>query len=152
MLLLVIWVPLMVAVALVFPAVQYNLSLARLAVFVLSLIGGFLLNMLITAAFGMLAFWSTQVRNLYSLWYGIGQFLSGWIAPLAIYPPSIRRLAIMLPFWSTIGFPMESLMGRLSWSETWLGFLVTGVWIAIFGSVYRLLWYLGRKRYDAVGS
>ena len=31
-------------------------------------------------AFATIGFWTTQAGNLYSLWWGIGAFLSGWIA------------------------------------------------------------------------
>ena len=45
---------------------------------------GFFLNVLMAMAFATIGFWTTQAGNLYSLWWGIGAFLSGWIAPLAL--------------------------------------------------------------------
>jgi ABC-2 type transport system permease protein len=144
--------PIFLVVAWLTSAVHYPLTPAWLAAFVLSLIVGFFVGMFMSCAFAVLAFWSTQVANLYSLFYGVGQFLSGWIAPLALFPESIRNVAYLLPFRSLISFPLEILMGRLTWSETGFGFAVSGVWILIFLIIYRVLWHIGLRRYEAVGA
>jgi len=133
-------------------AVHYPLTPALLAAFVLSLITGFFVGMFMSCAFAVLAFWSTQVANLCSLFYGVGQFLSGWIAPLALFPENIRNVAYLLPFRSIISFPLEILMGRLAWDEIALGFAVSGMWIVVFLFSYRLLWHIGLRRYEAVGA
>ena len=148
----VVIVPPVTVVAWLLPAIQYPLTLGLGIAFALSVIAGFALNIVMSSAFAMLAFWSTQVRNLYSLWYGAGQFLSGWIAPLALFPAGFRQVAWLLPFRSALGFPIEILMGRLTWLEIGFGFAVTGGWIAVFLIVYRFLWRLGLRRYEAVGA
>ena len=86
------------------------------------------------------------------LWIGIGQFLAGWIAPLALFPAWFRQFASWLPFRSTLGFPVEILTGQLSWPEIRFGFLVTLGWILLFLAIYRLLWRMGLRRYEAVGA
>ena len=148
----IIIVPAVAVVAWLLPVISYPLTLARLVAVILSVVLGFALNMLMCSAFGVLAFWSTQVRNLYSLWYGAGEFLSGWIAPLALFPASFRHVAYLLPFRSTLGFPVEILMGQLTWPEIGFGFAVTGGWMLIFLILYRVLWRIGLKRYEAVGA
>jgi len=145
-------VPAVAVTAWLLPMISYPLTLARLVAVILSVVLGFALNMLMSSAFGVLAFWSTQVRNLYSLWYGTGQFLSGWIAPLALFPAGLRHVAYRLPFRSTLGFPVEILMGQLTWSEIGFGFAVASGWSLFFLIVYRVLWRIGLKRYEAVGA
>jgi len=145
-------VPPVAVIAWASPAVRYPSTLAQAVAFVLSVAAGFMLMMLMTSAFGVLAFWSTQVGNLFQLWFGVGQFLSGWIAPLALFPASIRQVAYLLPFRSTLGLPMEILMGRLAWPEIGFGFVVTCGWCVVFLVLYRILWRAGLKRYEAVGA
>jgi ABC-2 type transport system permease protein len=134
------------------PTIAYPLTLGRAAAFALSVVAAFALSMAMGSAFGVLSFWSTQTANLYSLWIGAGYFLAGWIAPLALFPENIRQIAVWLPFRGTLGFPMEILIGQLTWPEIGLGFTVTGFWIAVFVVLYRMLYWRGLRRYEAVGA
>jgi ABC-2 type transport system permease protein len=51
-----------------------------------------------------------------------------------------------------LGFPVEILTGQLSWVEIRFGFLVTLGWIVFFLAIYRALWRVGLRRYEAVGA
>lgn len=148
----VILVPILALVAWLSPWLDFGLSPARLGLFILSALAGYLVALMMSTTFGMIGFWSTQANNLYSLWFGVGQFLSGWIAPLALFPPNIRLLASWLPFRSTLGFPVEVLLGRVSRAEIVLGLVVSAGWILFFWIIYRVLWKLGLRRYEAVGA
>jgi ABC-2 type transport system permease protein len=149
---LLIIFPIVAVIAWLSPVISYPLTPGRAIACALSVVAGFVLSMCMNSAFGVLAFWSPQVRNLYSLWHGVGQFLSGWIAPLALFPAGFRQVAYLLPFRNTLGFPMEILMGRLNWSEIELGFAVAGSWALAFLILYRVLWRIGLRRYEAVGA
>ena len=120
--------------------------------FTLSLLGAFMLSTLMGTAFGMVSFWTTQSSNLFNLWFGIGQFLSGWIAPLALFPDWFSQPAAFLPFHSTLGFPVEILIGRADDAEIVRGLAVSLFWSVAFALVYRFLWRRGIARYEAVGS
>ncbi len=145
-------VPLVALAAWLSPALNFNLTPARVLVTAVGIAAGLVLNIAMASAFGMIAFWSTQSANVYSLWWGVGQFLSGWIAPLAMFPPAVRQIAYWLPFRSLLGFPTEVLVGRLSPGETAFGLAVTLGWIVFFLLLYRGLWRLGLRRYEAVGA
>lgn len=149
---LLVLVPPVALAAWLLPVINYPLTLARFVAFALALVLGFAMSIAMSVAFAMISFWSTQTRNLYSLWLGVGQFLSGWIVPLALFPPALRTLAAWLPFRATLGLPVEILMGRLTPAETALGFAVSLAWIAFFLIVYRALWSRGLRRYEAVGG
>jgi ABC-2 type transport system permease protein len=149
---LVLMLPAIIAASFLIPAIRYPLTPTLVALVALSLVLGFVLNTLMGAAIAMLGFWSTQTQNIYSLWWGVGQFVSGWIAPLAMYPESVRSVGSLLPFRSTLGFPIEMLMGRLDAAAIRQGFAVALVWSLVFLVAYRLLWRAGLKRYDAVGG
>jgi ABC-2 type transport system permease protein len=144
--------PALVVLAVLSPEIDYVRDPLRWAAFALALLTGYAISLLMTSAFGMLSFWSTQSSNLFSLWWGVGSFLSGWIAPLELFPPALLRTAYWLPFRYTLGFPIEILQGRLAWAEIGLGFGVGLIWTVIFLTAYRLLWRLGLRRYEAVGT
>jgi ABC-2 type transport system permease protein len=149
---IVFLLPVIAAVAWASPLVSYPLTPLSLIACALAAITGFLINFLMNSMFGMISFWSTQSSNLEQLWSGGGMFLSGWIAPLALFPPTLQTLAVILPFRYTLSFPVEILMGRLTGPEIGWGFAASGIWILIFFILYRLLWRLGIKRYEAVGA
>ncbi len=149
---LVLVVPGICIASLFVPAIRYPLTAPRLLAFAAAVIGGFIMNTLMGTTFAMLGFWSTQTRNLFSLWWGVGQFLSGWIAPLAMFPAGVRQVAYLLPFRSLLGFTNDILMGRLDLGGTGYGFAVTLFWLMVFLAAYRFLWRRGLRRYDAVGG
>lgn len=144
--------PVVVLAALVIPELQFPLTPVRFVAFVISLIGAFLLSTLMGTFFGMISFWSTQSANLFGFWYGIGQFLSGWMAPLALFPDWFSQPASVLPFRSTLGLPVEILIGRLDDGAILTGLLISLFWNIAFALLYRLLWRRGLARYEAVGS
>ena len=145
-------VPLIGTIALVAPSVTYPLSWGRACATLASIILAILLNTLIGTAFGMLSFWTTQSRNFALIWSGIGQLLSGFVVPLALYPPGVRAFAQVLPFQSMVSLPAEILMGRIGWREVGLRFLVGIAWMLVAMVIYRLLWRRGLRRYEAVGA
>ena len=144
--------PVVVLATLLVPELSFPLTPTRFAALVISLLGAFLLSTLMGTVFGMISFWSTQSANLYYLWFGIGQFLSGWIAPLALFPAWFSRPAYLLPFHSTLGFPVEILIGRADDQAIVRGLLLSLFWNVAFAVLYRFLWRRGLARYEAVGS
>jgi ABC-2 type transport system permease protein len=145
-------VPIVAAIALLSAEIDYPLSPGRLAAFVLAVAAGFALSNAMSTAFAMIAFWSTLSGNVYGLWIGVGQFLAGWIAPLALFPAWFRQVAAFLPFRTTLGFPVEILTGQLGGGEIAFGFAVSASWILFFTAAYRILWRRGLRRYEAVGA
>ena len=149
---IVILVPILVLVTLLVPSLTYELDLWGWVLTFLAGFTGFLLNVVMAMSFATIAFWTTQAANFYSLWWGMGAFLSGWIAPLPLMPEIVETAGQWLPFRSSMGFPLELLLGRLTGGEILRGFLMTAVWIAVFGLLYRLLWRNGIRHYQAVGG
>ncbi len=147
----VIGLPILAVLPLVLPAVHFPIGLAA-AFFVLSVVLGYLLNVAMGTVFGLLAFWSPQTNTLYGLWVGVGQVLSGWVAPLLLFPTSVQQVAALLPFRGLLGFPVSLITGRLSGAAIAFGFAVDAVWIGVFFALARLLWTRGLRRYDAVGA
>lgn len=67
-------------------------------------------------------------------------------------PDWVRTAAAILPFRTTMGFPVELLMGRLDVRQTLYGFAVGLGWLAVFALLYRITWRRGIRRYQAVAG
>lgn len=145
-------IPALVVLTLLLPNLTYQLTPLQWLAAVAATITGFFLNVLMAMTFATIGFWTTQAGNLYSLWWGIGAFLSGWIAPLALLPEVVADVAGFLPFRSSMGFPLEIALNRLNGGEIAIGFAVAIIWIAVFTLLYRLGWRLGVRQYQAVGG
>lgn len=145
-------VPVVGLMAWLSPTLNFNLTPIRAVLVAVSTGLGLALGLAMGCALGMIAFWTTQSNNLFGLWFGVGQFVSGWIAPLDMFPAGFRQLAYWLPFRSTLGLPAEILTGQLTGREIAFGLAVTLAWIVIFTLVYRWLWRPGLRQYEAVGA
>jgi ABC-2 type transport system permease protein len=144
--------PALIVLTLLVPSLTYRLTPLEWVVAGAAAIIGFLLNVVMAMTFATIGFWTTQAGNIYSLWWGVGAFLSGWIAPLALLPDVVAQAARLLPFRSSMGFPLEIMLNRLSNTEIVEGFLVSLGWMAAFGLLYRVGWRRGVRRYQAVGG
>ena len=74
------------------------------------------------------------------------------MAPLELLPEWLRQIAVVLPFYATMGFPVELLMGRLDGAETPRGFVVAAAWAAAFAVGYVGGWRPALRRYQAVAG
>jgi ABC-2 type transport system permease protein len=73
---------------------------------------------------------------------------------MSMYPDGWIEWSMWLPFYVTVGFPVELLMGRLAGQPDliWIGIAGQVVWIVILACALRLQWRAGLKKYGAVGG
>ena len=145
-------VPALLAAVLLVPGLGYDVGPGRLVLVVLAVALAYLLSLLMASTVGLLGFWTTQTTNVWMLWWGLGSFTSGWVAPLELMPGWLRDLAVVLPFRSTLGFPVELLTGRLDAAQTAAGFAVGLAWTGLFAGLYAVGWRHGVRRYQAVAG
>jgi ABC-2 type transport system permease protein len=98
----------------------------------------------------MLAFWSERAASIEELWFVVHLFLSGLIAPLDVYPESVRRLTELTPFPYLIYYPVNLLLGR--GAPFGRAVLVLAVWGGVGFALQRFLWRRGLRRYSAMGN
>jgi len=132
-----------------YPKAFWLLSLKEMLVFLLAAHLAFLVRFFIQYSLSMLAFWMERVVALEEVHYLAFLFLSGYVAPLELFPESVRKFIMLTPFPYMVSFPVNVLLGReISPS----GFVVLGGWFLLFFLLNRLLWRLGLKRYSAMGA
>jgi len=123
-----------------------------LLLFVPSVFLAWLLGFLIQAAFACLAFWLDQTQGLFGLWFGAWMLLSGYLAPIALFPESMRGALTVLPFRGMLGAPVELLAGTQSLQGALLDLGVQAFWVAVMIGVVTALWSRGVRRYGAYGA
>jgi len=144
--------PVLALAAVVVPGLDYDLTAGRAVGAGVAVVLAYLLSLVMASAFALVGFWSTQTANTWMLWWGLGSFASGWVAPLELMPDWLRSAALLLPFRTTMGFPVELLTGRLDGGQVAFGFAVGLGWLAVFAVVYLATWPRGVRRYQAVAG
>ncbi len=147
----IVLVPVLIVATIVLPIVAFPVGVGSLVAAVIATLMAFLLAVLMSSTFALIGFWTTQSNNVYLLWWGLGAFGSGWIAPLDVMPSWLQRIAEILPFRYSLGFPVEIALG-LRTGKVVTGFVVALLWLTTFAVVYVLAWRRGVRRYQAVGG
>jgi ABC-2 type transport system permease protein len=123
-----------------------------LAAAIPALVLAFLLRFLLEWTLAQAAFWTTRVSAINQSYFVMMLFLSGQVAPLALFPPWLQTIAFILPFRWTLGFPVELLLGRLTPAEALIGLGVQAAWVALAYVLMRIVWRAGIRLYSAVGA
>jgi ABC-2 type transport system permease protein len=133
-----------------YPEAIWLPSAARLAASAALLGLAFLVRFMLQYMMSMLAFWSERAAALEELWFVVHLFLSGLIAPLDVYPESVRSLTELTPFPYLIYYPVNLLLGR--GAPFGRAVLVLTVWGGLAWIAQRQLWRRGLRRYSAMGN
>jgi len=108
------------------------------------------LRFLIQYTIGLLAFWTERASALEELWFLVYLFLSGLVAPLEVFPPLVRSIALWTPFPYMVHFPASVLVGLpVDWGQA---LLVMAGWGIAFFLLNRWLWRQGLKQYSGMGA
>jgi ABC-2 type transport system permease protein len=148
---IVLWLPIAIFLSLIFRPVLNPTPLA-IVVFAISLLGAYLIRSLNQSSLGLVTFWTTRVGPIFQLYIAVELLLSGRLVPMALMPDWVQRLADVLPFQWTFGFPIEALVGNLSTEELLGGLAMQLLWIVIGSILVRVVWHFAIRRYSAVSG
>jgi ABC-2 type transport system permease protein len=127
-------------------------ALWAIVLFVPALFLAFAVRFLLEWALAQAAFWTTRVSAINQIYFVLVLFLSGQIAPLTLFPRPIQVVATLLPFRWMIGFPVELLLGRLTFAQALTGLGAQFVWLVVCFGLVRIVWRAGVRIYSAVGA
>jgi ABC-2 type transport system permease protein len=133
-----------------YPDASWLPTVRQLLLYSIAISSAFILRFLMQYTAAMLAFWTERATAIEQFFYLFYIFLSGMIAPLSVFPPLIREIALWTPFPYLINFPAAILVGFEV--ELWRGFLTILLWGAIIFGVNRWLWRRGLKQYSGMGA
>lgn len=135
---------------LLYPQAFWLPNFGNLLLFIIASVMAFALRFVIQYTFAMFAFWTERASSLENLWFLFYLFLSGYIAPLEVFPEAVRELVLLTPFPYLINFPAAILVGVPV--DLGRGFLSTIGWFLLFLGLNRIFWRLGLKRYSGMGA
>jgi len=147
-------IPIWLVLAWMFPLLRLGIGPGAYAAAALAIALSSIMRFLLGFEFGMLAFWTNRATAIYALFEGVHLFLAGRLAPLSMFPGWVDELGKWLPFYGTVGFPVELMTGKLAAGspEALLGFVVQAFWCVVLYVLFRWQWRQGVRRYGAVGG
>lgn len=146
------WLVIVGGVFLAYPQARWTPHAAAVGLAVLAIALAFVLRFLLQYTFAMLAFWIERASSLEQLSFLPYLFLSGYVAPLAVYPASVRTFAELTPFPYMVAFPAQLLMETPGQTPPLQGFSVMLAWIALLFLANRWLWRRGLAQYSGMGA
>jgi ABC-2 type transport system permease protein len=124
----------------------------NVAVFLVSLLGAWLLNFAVSAIIGTLGLYIESSLQVFELWFGCFMLLSGYLIPLSLFPAWLEKTARALPFCYLQAFPTETLMGIRDRHAALAGLGMQLGWAAMAWVILLVLWNRGLKRFAAYGG
>lgn len=135
---------------LLYPQAFWIPSFGNLLLFLLASGMAFALRFVIQYTFAIFAFWTERANAIENLWFLFYLFLSGYIAPLEVFPEPLRQIVLLTPFPYLMNFPASLLVGVPV--DVGRGFLSMIGWFLLFLGLNRIFWRLGLKRYSGMGA
>ncbi|MEK7526725.1 MAG: ABC-2 family transporter protein [Patescibacteria group bacterium] len=135
------------------PPFFFQIQPIYLLAFVMSLVFAIVLYSLLIFLFSMFTFWNLeQAWGFAFLLLLFTDFLGGGIIPLDVLSAPIQKVINVLPFPYLLFMPLQIYLGKLSFAQTGVSLVTSGVWILILFIVVNLVWKKGIKTYKAEGK
>lgn len=133
------------------PPIFWQTNIAFLALFVLAVGLGVILNFFVSLSLSSLAFWTPDIWGIRFLFGIILEFFAGALFPLDILPKTLFSLLQFLPFSYLLYFPLKIYLGTASFGQILTGFVVEILWLVIIFQVLQIVWQKGLRIYGAWG-
>ena len=114
--------------------------------------GAWLINFFIMALIGTLAFVMESSTAVFEVYLAAFMVLSGYMAPLELFPGWLRGIVDVLPFRYTLAFPVEVATGLLEPGRAWSDLGVQWLYVAGIGAAALFAWRAGVRRFAAFGG
>ncbi|MBR2762046.1 MAG: ABC-2 family transporter protein [Solobacterium sp.] len=107
-----------------------------LPLFLISVIESFLINWLIAALFGMIAFTAVNIDALIQVKKHLLRLLSGSIIPVWFFPAGVARVLESLPFVYIYQLPLSIYIGRGTRAEHLRQMGIQSIWLVILAAAF----------------
>jgi ABC-2 type transport system permease protein len=98
------------------------------------------------------SFWLVRIDGIRSIYFFVTLIVGGLFAPLALLPDWLAALSRALPFYWSLGFPVELFVGRASVHDAPIAAAVLAAWSIVLLAVLQPVWRAGTRAYEAVGQ
>lgn len=121
----------------IFIKVPKMADISALPLFIISVVESFLINWLIAALFGMIAFTSINIDALIQVKKHLLRLLSGSIIPVWFFPEKVAKVLEALPFVYIYQLPLSIYIGKGDRAEQLRGMGIQFVWLVILAALFR---------------
>jgi ABC-2 type transport system permease protein len=121
-------------------------------VWVLAVVGGWLITLAANLAIGCLALFVESSAKVMDVWVATYFVFSGYMVPIELFPTSVQAVLDWLPFRYQLGLPVELMTGAHDRDHALT--MLARQWLvvaAMFGIV-SWVWRRGVRRFDAYGG
>jgi len=145
-------VPIASVALVVFAGDQLATAPALWGIWLASLLGGWLITLFANLAIGCLALFIESSTKIMDVWLALYFVFSGYLFPVDLFPPALRRATDWLPFRYQLGLPVE-IMTNVYDVPTALAMLARQwAMVAVMLGVVAIVWRSGVKRFAAYGG
>ena len=111
-------------------------DIRNIPMFVISVVESFLINWLIAALFGMMAFTTINNNALIQVKKHLIRLLSGSIIPIWFFPEGVSKLLSALPFVYIYQLPLSIYIGRGSRTKMISQMRIQFIWLVILSALF----------------
>ena len=111
-------------------------DIRNLPMFVISVVESFLINWLIAALFGMMAFTTINNNALIQVKKHLIRLLAGSIIPIWFFPESVSKVLSALPFVYIYQLPLSIYIGRGSRTKMISQMRIQFIWLVILSALF----------------
>lgn len=109
-------------------------------------------NFMIAFIVGTLGFWMMYTGGIRSLVSVASLLVSGRMVPMELLPSFLNNLSYFLPFRYIYFFPVQVLLGQIESGMVVRNCMVLAVWIVILLAVVNVIWRVGVRRLEVIGT
>ena len=111
-------------------------DISALPLFIISVVESFLINWLIAALFGMIAFTAINIDALIQVKKHLLRLLSGSIIPVWFFPEKVANVLEALPFVYIYQLPLSIYIGKGDRAEQLRGMGIQFVWLVLLAALF----------------
>jgi ABC-2 type transport system permease protein len=133
-----------------YPSAFWIPSFSQFLTYAVVVASAFTLQFVLQYTLAMFAFWTEKASSLQELSFLMYLFLSGVVAPIAVFPESAQKFVQWLPYPYLVDLPANVLTGLPT--DVPHGLLMIYGWIAVLTVMNRWLWRKGLRQYSGMGA
>lgn len=119
---------------------------------VLSVLLAYFIQFLYSLIIGLLAFWLIVTWPINMFFGAIYKLLSGAWIPVTMFPETLYRINLLLPFRAIYAIPVSILTSSMTVIEIWQSICVQVVWLVTLYILVQIIWHVGRNKLIVQGG
>ena len=123
-------------IGIIFIKVPAMADVSALPLFVIAVLESFMINWLIAALFGMIAFAAVSIDALIQVKKHLIRLLSGSIIPIWFFPSGVAKVLSSLPFVYIYQLPLSIYIGKGERAEQIAGMKIQFLWLVALTAVF----------------